>query len=159
MAWKARVSTHHLPDEVVALLERVAAHPLGPRLLLKGNLESIAVLFGVHPALLDGVRESLGDPAVRSAVTAELLRARSRRPAAQAGPGEGLEPPLQRPAATPQGLLALAGEVPDGEEFLYRAAQETVAVIFGVHPAVVEQARELLRLRGPLPQAWTRTEA
>ena len=48
-----------LPADVLALVERAVEHPAGFRLLYKGNLEAIAVLFEVHPRLLARLRDDI----------------------------------------------------------------------------------------------------
>ncbi len=127
------------------LFDAVVAQPSGVELLRRGHLESVSVLFGARPALVDEVRGWLGSKPQRKLLAEGLLRARSRRPAAaQPAPAA---PPASAAApapATPEELLRAALEVPGGDEFLMEAPLETVAIVFGVRPALVARARERL---------------
>jgi inosine-uridine nucleoside N-ribohydrolase len=132
-----------LPAEVLALIDRAMVHPAGFRLLYKGNLESIAVLFEVHPSLLTHVRELIADPATRPAITEALTRAKLSR--ARDNPPGVQEAHSQLDA---RGLLQALKDYPDGEELLLNAPTETVAVLFDAHPFVVDEARSLVGNRG-----------
>lgn len=142
-----------LPPEVLSLLDRVAARPSGFQLLCRGDLESIAVLFSAHPSVVDTVRGWLGRPDARAAVVEALVHARRNRPAA--GGVQPAQPPvpLHPPAPDAEGLLAAVAGFPSGEELLFEASLETVAILFGAHPFVVSEAREILLRRGCAPPA------
>ncbi|MGC4121122.1 MAG: hypothetical protein QM765_42400 [Myxococcales bacterium] len=122
------------------LFDAVVAQPSGVELLRQGHLESVAILFGAHPAVVDEVRGWLGSKPQRKVLAEALLRARHRKPAT-------VVPAPLAPAAAPasaEDLVRAALEVPGGDEFLLEAPLETVAIVFGVRPDLVAQARERL---------------
>ncbi|HEY3448278.1 MAG TPA: hypothetical protein VGK67_18120 [Myxococcales bacterium] len=130
-----------LSSEHHSLLEAVVALPSGVELLREGHLESVSVLFGAHPAVVDEVRGWMGSKAQRKLLAEALLRARNRKPAALAPASVAPAPPVP---ATPEELLRAALEVPGGDEFLAEAPLETVAIVFGVHPDLAAKARDLV---------------
>jgi hypothetical protein len=46
-------------DEIGALIEKAAAHPLGVRFLVEGHLGSVATMFRTHAFTVDAARERL----------------------------------------------------------------------------------------------------
>jgi hypothetical protein len=94
------------------------------------------VLLGVEPRAVERVRVALEDAALREEAALRFERAQGKRPARAA-------PPLT-PAAPrdPEALLRTARERPGGLALLLDAAPEAAAVLFGVHPDVVERARQ-----------------
>jgi len=138
------LSAAQLPPDYHTLFDAVVAQPGGIELLRRGHLESVSALFGTRPALVDEVRGWLGSKPQRKLLAEALLRARGRRPAG-APPATPSPVPVLPPAPrSTEELLRAAREVPGGEEFLSEAPLETVAIVFGVRPALVAQARERL---------------
>ena len=125
--------------EVVALLSRAATYPRGVRLLYAGQLESVAVLFDARPALVDQVRGWISDTSTRPQIAEALIRARQDAP-----PASRPAPCAPRSPPTAEEILGAVSDIPDGDEFLRQAPLETLAVLFQVHPRVVERARALL---------------
>ena len=106
----------HLPAEVVRLLEVAAGHPLGEGPLFDGYLESVAVLYQVHPATVDQLRACVTHPVGRAEVKKILERRRAALAATGSGPG-----PQVLPTAIP-GRGAVNDEAPGGRQFLRSAA-------------------------------------
>ena len=129
-----------LPSEVLEVIERAAEQPSGLEILEQGGVEAVAVLFGVRPSSVEAARLLAAAPRRRAPVLAALARAKqSPRPARAAPQGE--------PQKDAQGLLEEIERVPGGLELLEGGADETLAILFGAHPFVVAQARELARTR------------
>lgn len=124
--------------EALALVERAAAIPEGLALLERAPLECIAVLLGVEPHTIERVRAALEDPALREEAALRFARARGRRPARAAAA-------LAAPPSDPQALLRIARARPGGLALLLDAAPEAAAIVFGVHPDLVDRAREAAR--------------
>jgi hypothetical protein len=122
--------------EALALVDRAAAIPEGLALLERAPLECVAVLLGVEPRTIERVRAALADPALREEAALRFARAQGRRPA-RAPMGPAAAPPCD-----PEALLRLAHARPGGLALLLEAAPEAAAIVFGVHPALVERARE-----------------
>jgi len=130
------------PDELRAAVERAGALPDGLAILLDAPLECAAVLLGVDPRRLERIRAALAEPtALSEAVRAHARAAGSRRvpPAASAD---------RPPPGDPSALLEAARVREGGVRLLLEASAEAAAVVFGVHPALVDRARELAA-RGP----------
>ena len=143
------------PAPLRALLERVVEHPLGFQLLYQGHLESVASLFAVTPGTIEAAREWIADPVRRESFTAELLAARRfhhEHPEIDHIHGRGPAAPVP-PQRTVEDLLRDVAALPEGDEFLFHAPPETIAVLFAVHPFVVHEARQRLRARGDTPRA------
>ena len=138
-------SAEQLPADIQGLFDAVVAHPSGVQLLRQGHLESVSMLFGAHPAVVDEVRGWLSSGPQRKVVAEALSRARHRRPATASRSAP--RAPVPRSPSTPQELRRAVLEVPGGEELLAQAPLETVAIIFGVRPALVAQARDLEAVR------------
>ena len=143
-----------LPTEIRELFHRVAAYPGGLRLLLRGYLESIAVLFGVHPSIIESAREALHSPATRAAAIAALQEA-SSTVTAGASPSSASsfaidETPQYRNA---EELARELGGHPAGADLLFHAPVETIAVLFAVHPNIVFEARRILIAGGFTPSS------
>jgi hypothetical protein len=121
-------------EEVLAVAERAARIADGFVLLERAPLECVAVLLAVDPRTIERVRLTLEDPSLREEA-AERWRACAHRPA----PREPAPPPAP---SSPEELLALARQRPDGLPMVLGAAPEAAAVAFGVHPELVLRARE-----------------
>ena len=119
-----------LSTEVVEVLERAAAHPDGGEALLTGQVAAVAALYQLHPEKVEAVRAHVALPGKRLQADAILERPRVQTvPAAPA------------PRADAASLIASASRSPAALDFLARAPLDTAAVVLGVHPFVVEQAR------------------
>lgn len=139
------LSASQLPAGHQNLFDAVVAQPSGVELLRQGHLESVSVLFGAHPAVVDEVRGWMGSKAHRKVVAEALLRARQRKGVVlQTATVAAVTPPVP---ATPEDLVRAALEVPGGDEFLVEAPLETVAIVFGVKPDLASAARELVRVK------------
>ncbi len=131
-------------EEVLALVDRAAAIPDGLALLEGAPLECIAVLLGVDPRAIERVRAALEDAALRGEAALAFERAAARqRPTARAS---GSPPP---PPRDPAALLAAARRREGGLAVLLDAAPECAAVVFGVHPDLVQRARGRLARGDP----------
>ena len=126
-----------LPSEVLEIIEAAAAHPEGFALLTGGNAEAVAILFGVRPQAIEAARELAAEPRRRRAMTEALARSRTKRKRPKAA--RRIPVPLDA-----RGLLEALDAFPGGRELLRGAPAETVAVLFGAHPFVVDEARELI---------------
>jgi hypothetical protein len=129
--------------EALALVDRAAAIPDGLALLERAPLECIAVLLGVEPRAVERVRAALEDAALREEAALRFARAQGKRPAPAAAP------PVPAPPRDPEALLRAARARPGGLALLLEAAPEAAAVLFGVHPDVVERAREAAARAAP----------
>lgn len=131
------------PADLRTLLKRAVEHPLGFQLLYQGHLESVAALFAVPPDAIEQARRWIGDPERRGQFAAELLAARrfhAEHPEIDHIHGRGPAAPVA-PRRTAEDLVEELRRLPDGFEFLFRAPPETIAVLFGVHPFAVHEAR------------------
>ena len=142
-----------LTPDLIDLLERAAAHPRGLAFLHLGPVESVAVTLGVDARVVDRARETFDDPLQRAEMIDEFHHAMERIRSA-GGLTARARLPIQTPPALagPAELIDAAEAHPLGVEFLLEASPEAVAVIFGVHPFVVHEARELLARGGRAPQ-------
>ena len=137
-----------LDRATLELVRRSAVHPDGLALLERGQLECVAVLLGVHPRDVERARVALDAPGARTAAA---------EAAAKVGAEGGALPALAgRPAPesvprAPEGVLREAERRGGGLELLASSAPECAAIVFGVTPAVVLAARELLARRGIRP--------
>lgn len=124
------------------LISRLASFPRGVAFLDTGELECVAITFGVCPDLVLQAREYLASPA-RRAWFLEHVRLANR-----ASP-EPWHPPRPQPGAPAPGPRTLAGLVRAADQhryglsFLLESPPETVAVVFCVHPQRVLRARAL----------------
>lgn len=136
--------TRPLPSEVVELLQRAVEHPEGFGPLTHGHLESVAALYQARPAVVDSLRSLHQESQARAEMAHVLKGARAHR-------GEHAEV-AQPPRGGPRRLTAAAlldelSRAPHGLDQLEHAPLETVALLHGVHPFVVDEARELWRAR------------
>jgi len=123
--------------EALALVERAAAVPDGLALLQRAPLECVAVLLGVVPRIVERVRAALEDPALREEAALRFARAAGRRAAAPAAAAAPAPAPRD-----PEALLREAGARAGGLDLLLDAAPEAAAIVFGVHPDLVDRARQ-----------------
>jgi hydroxymethylglutaryl-CoA lyase len=65
-----------LPTELSFVLDGAAQHEQGLQPLFEGQLESVAVIYGAHPFVIERVREALADPAVKRWALEEVERKR-----------------------------------------------------------------------------------
>jgi hypothetical protein len=128
--------------EVLELVERAARLAEGFALLEAAPLECAAVLLGADPRQVDRVRTALADPPLRDDARLAFTRALARRPPPPA-PAPNRGPPLDAGA-----LLDAAAARPGGLCLLLSASLEAAAVLFGVHPDLVQRARVLAVRRG-----------
>ncbi|MBD3162301.1 MAG: hypothetical protein GF328_09360 [Candidatus Latescibacteria bacterium] len=135
-----------LPQELRALVERVARHPHGLGFLHQAYLESVAVTLGVHPLVVDAARAFLETPEGRALLIDEVRRARSE-PTSSPDPVPSPAPACteRAPAKGAQDLIDEVRARPNGIRFLLHAPPETIAVTYGVHPFVVFHAREIVK--------------
>lgn len=144
--------TATLAPEVENLLERAASLPRGLAFLHRGPLEIVAITLGVDARLVARVRRQIDDPAEHRQVIEAYRTAVERW---RRGPQPDCFPHPAPPEAPhpvdAEQLLRAAAEHPLGTAFLLEGQMEAVAVTFGVHPFVVDEARGLLerRRRGP----------
>ena len=129
-------------DERRAVVERAAALADGLAILLDAPLECAAVLLGVDPRRLERIRAALAEPTALS----EAVRAHARAAGSRRAPPA--TPAARPPPGDPSALLEAARGRDGGVGLLLEASAEAAAVVFGVHPALVDRARELAA-RGP----------
>ena len=129
--------------EALALVERAAAVPDGLALLQRAPLECVAVLLGVAPRIVERVRAALEDPALREEAALRFAHAAGRRAAATAAAAPAPAP------RDPEALLREAGTRAGGLDLLRDAAPEAAAIVFGVHPDLVDRARQAAGRGGP----------
>jgi hypothetical protein len=125
-----------------AAVERAARVADGLAILEGAPLECAAVLLGLPPPAIERVRAALEVPLARSEARALFARAAAR------GPGSATAAAPAPPTLDAERLLSVARERPDGLDLLCAASPECAAVAFGVHPDLVDAARELARRRG-----------
>jgi hypothetical protein len=131
-------------SEAFAVVERAAGVADGLALLERAPLECAAVLLGIEPRTIGRVRAALEDPALREEATVRFARAAGGRPAATATAGASPRPPRD-----PEALLLAARERAGGLAILLEASPECAAIVFGVHPDLVQGARERAARGGP----------
>ncbi|MCU0254429.1 MAG: hypothetical protein MUE47_07810 [Acidobacteria bacterium] len=134
------------PAALRSLLKRAVEHPLGFQLLYRGHLESVAALFAVTPDAIEQARQWIADPERRGEFVGELLAARrfhTEHPEIDHIHGRGPAAPVP-PRKTSDDLVEELRRLPDGLDFLFQAPPETIAVLFGVHPFAVHEARRRL---------------
>ncbi len=129
-----------LSPAVTSLLKRAVREPERFGALHRGHLEAAAVLFQVHPFVVDELRTALTRPEVRARVARLLSRSRRRQRKAVA-----VKVQARPVSATAASLLAAVHQRPHGPELLMHAPVETVATLFGVHAFVVDEARAALQ--------------
>jgi hypothetical protein len=131
--------------EVLAAVERAAGVADGLALLDGAPLECAAVLLRLEPRTVERVRAALEDPALRAEAVRHHARLTGGR---RAAPAPAAPAPVS-PPRDPQSLLLAALARDGGVALLLSAAPEAAAVAFGVHPELVERAREAA---GALPR-------
>lgn len=133
--------------EILDLLERSTAIPDGLAFVHDGPIDSVAVTLGVHPGLIVQACDCLDRAEQRAMLVRHFERALERRRASfHPSPGTA------SPPSTAADLIEAAEHDPYGDSFLLNAPFETVAILFGVHPFLVLEARELLSARGLTPE-------
>jgi len=146
------VGEQPLPAELSDLVERVAHHHRGLALLHEAYLETAAIVFKVHPFVIDAARAYLATDEGRRAMIEEVKQAQQRE---GAGAEDGAVPPPGAPGPEPcreaEELISRAREHPQGLSALVTAPPETTAATFGVHPYIVFRALGFLERQGSLP--------
>lgn len=141
-----------LPAELADLVERVAHHHRGLALLHEAYLETAAIVFKVHPFVIDAARAYLATDEGRRAMIEEVKQAQQR---AGVGSEDGEVPPPGPPGPEPcreaEELIRRAREHPQGLGALLAASPGTTAATFGVHPYIVFRALGFLERQGSLP--------
>jgi hypothetical protein len=147
-----------LPPELRELVERVSIVPRSLGFLHRAPIDTIAIVLGVDPFVVDRARTMLETPEGRRLLITELRKARSRPPVLAPRPVETSRcaPP---PAETVEELIHRAEEHPLGLRFLMDAPLETVAITMGSHVFLVAEARAFLQeKRGVEPTRWENGE-
>ena len=143
-----------VPAELADLIERVARHHRGLALLHEAYLETAAIVFKVHPFVIDAARAYLGTDAGRRAMIEEVRQAQER-----GGAGFSAEPvpppgaPGPEPCREAEELIRRARAHPQGLRSLIAAPPESIAAMFGVHLYIVFRALGFLERQGILPGA------
>lgn len=141
-----------LPAELADLIERVAHHHRGLALLHEAYLETAAIVFKVHPFVIDAARAYLATHEGRREMIEEIKQAQQR---GGAGMKNGVVPPRGAPGPEPcreaEELIRRAREHQQGLRVLLSASPDTVAATFGVHPYIVFRAIGFLERQGSLP--------
>lgn len=141
-----------VPAELADLIERVAHHHRGLALLHEAYLETAAIVFKVHPFVIDAARAYLATDAGRRAMIDEVKQAQER-----GGAGVAAEPvpppcaPGPEPCREAEELIERARAHPQGLRSLIAAPPESIAAVFGVHPYIVFRALGFLERQGILP--------
>lgn len=142
-----------VPAELADLIERVACHHRGLALLHEAYLETAAIVFKVHPFVIDAARAYLATDDGRRAMIEEVKQAQQR---GGAGVEDGNVPPPgaagPEPCREAEELIRRAREHPQGLRALVAAPPETIAATFGVHPYIVFRALGVLERQGCLPE-------
>jgi hypothetical protein len=127
------------------LVRRAARLADGLAFLERGHLECVAILLGVIPQAVERARQVLADPLARAAAEEAHRSARARPEAPAAHPAPPAAP------RTAEALVREAERRDGGVALLATSAAECAAVVFGVTPALVAEARALLARRGLAP--------
>jgi len=135
-------------EPVVTVLQKLALWPDGREFFDRGPLECVAVVFGVRPAIVEQVRALLRTAAGRARLAALE---------STAGPPQPPPEPVRRLAAdrptSAEELVERARGHELGVRCLIETPVETAAVLFGVTPFLVLEARRLLHAAGIDPEA------
>jgi len=146
------VGEQAVPAELADLIERVAHHHRGLALLHEAYLETAAIVFKVHPFVIDAARAYLATDEGRRVMIEEVRQAQQR---GGAGVEDGAVPPSGVPGPEPcreaEELIRRAREHPQGLRTLVAAPPEMVAATFEVHPYIVFRALGFLERQGSLP--------
>ena len=131
------------PEEMRELVRCVAAHAHDLGFLHLGDLEAVAVGLHIHPFVVAAAKERLEDPVERARFLEEVRQAR-RELECVAPPCPAPRPARSSaPPACACELIRAAAQHPYGTAFLVHGYPEAVAVVFGVHPALVFRARDI----------------
>ena len=133
-----------VPHEFSGILERLAAWPDGVQFFCRGQLECVAIAFGVPPATVEAARAFLETEQGRRAFE-ELQRTPRSRPAA--APLRSTRARLPYRPRSARELIDRAERLPSGVRTIIETPLETVAILFDVSPFIVLEAREILRER------------
>ncbi|GAB4374759.1 MAG: hypothetical protein Kow0062_13080 [Acidobacteriota bacterium] len=137
-----------MPPGIRTVLERLALWPDGREFFDRGPLECVAVVFGVRPDLIEQARAFLADES-GSAAFEELRRSLGT---ARARPPEPVRRSRGALPGSPEELIEHARAHPLGLRCLLDPPVETAAVLFGVTPFLVIEARRALHERGIDPE-------
>lgn len=141
-----------VPAELAALIERVAHHHRGLALLHEGYIETAAIVFRVHPFVIDAARAYLATDGGRRAMIEWVREAQRHGGAAPVDvpvPAPGAAGP--EPCREAEELIDRARAHPHGVRALIEAPPERIAASFGVHPYIVFRALGLLERQGIIP--------
>jgi hypothetical protein len=130
--------------ELRDLAERALRVPDGLALLMGAPLECAAILLGVAPPVIERSRVTLEAPGLLEEIVASLAHGAAGRRAAPTAPPR---PPAPR---DPEQLIAAARQRSDGLRLLLSGAPEAAAIAFGVHPDLVQGARDVAARRAAL---------
>jgi hypothetical protein len=134
--------------EMRDLIERLAQWPHGLGFLHLADIDTVAINLHVHPFLVARARTALETPEGRDRLIDEVRKARARHGGDLPEPPPCPDSPPCPPAPkTAEELIGVADRHPLGLPFLEEGHPEAVAVIFGVHPNVVFEARAVLARR------------
>jgi len=147
------VGEQAVPAELADLIERVAHHHRGLALLHEAYLETAAIVFKVHPFVIDAARAYLSTDEGRRAMIEEVKQAQQR---GGAGVEDVAVPPPGAPGPEPcreaEELISRARKHPQGLRALVAVPAETVAATFGVHSYIVFRTLGVLERQGNLPK-------
>ncbi|MBP7147565.1 MAG: hypothetical protein KBD01_08465 [Acidobacteria bacterium] len=137
-----------VPPEVFTVFDRLASRPESLQFFQQGQLECVAIVFGVHPSVVETARGVLATAEGKSALEEHCRATREHDPPDEAWYG----PAARRGPRSADELIDEAGRHPLGLRVLVDAPPETAAVLFDVNPFVVFHAREILHERGIDPE-------
>ena len=133
-----------LSPELRGLVQRLSQNPRGLGFLHLAPLDTIAIVLGVDPFVVDRARAMLETKEGRARLIVEMRKARKGPPVLHPSPVEP-GPHALPPADTVDELIRRAEEHPLGLRFLMDAPLETVAITLGSSVLLVFDAREFLR--------------
>lgn len=143
-----------LPTDLSELIDRLALLPRGLAFLHLASLDTIAIVLGLDPRVVDRARDMLKTEDGRARMIEEFRKAKARAPEVRAD-WHPKPPPAMRPIDSVEGLIRHAEEHPLGLRFLMDAPLETAAIMFHAHAFLVSEAREVLRTRYGLEERST----
>jgi hypothetical protein len=136
-----------LTPEVTDAIDRIARLPDGLRFLRMTPATCVSATLGARLDVVLEVQRALEAPTTAGAIEAAHADALERWRRNPDAPLPAPLPGAPQPCCTAE-LIARAEAQADGLDFLLDATLESVAIHFGVHPIVVEAAREVLARRG-----------